>query len=107
MDTFDKKLSRAIEEDPGAGGLSQLKGDVWEQIRKNEDKVTGWALWDITFTPGLKVLSLALILGSALALSQVKFNSATDPDFFDLRYFSQESLATTYLLSDVSQGGMR
>lgn len=104
MDTFDKKVMQSIQEEPNYDSLTAIQDSVWEQIRKKRDNGGKLSWIDIKFTPPLKAVSLALILGSFLALTQLDFREKKQPDLFDLRYFSNQSLATSHLLSYSAEG---
>ncbi|BHH83602.1 hypothetical protein [Desulforhopalus sp. 52FAK] len=104
MDTLDKKIAHSVQQEPSFDALSSLRTDVWEKVRATREK-DGPPNWlDLTLSPGVKVFSLVLILGSCLALSQISFDKGGEPDLFDLRYFSHQSLTTTNLLSLNGQG---
>jgi hypothetical protein len=99
MDKFDEKIADAIQQDPSCDSLDGLSHDVWQKIRGTRAS-EGRGVWlNFTLTPAIKVFSLVLLLGSCLALSQISFNKSIEPDLFDLRYFSYQSLTTTTLLS--------
>ena len=104
MKNFDKKLTKCLQQDPPYECLDQLRSNVWGQIRKKSDNKEEQAWFNLSLTPAVKVFSFVLILGSCLALSQITFNKNLEPDLFDLRYFSHQSLATTNLLSVNIQG---
>lgn len=107
MEKFDEKVTQSIQQDPAYDCLEGLGQNVWKQIRETRE-IQGTGSWfDLTLTPAIKALSLVLFLGSCLALSQISFNTGLNPDLFDLRYFSHQSLATTNLLSVNDQGILR
>ena len=104
MDTLDKKIAHSVQQEPPFDSLSSLRTDVWEEIRFIGEK-QGQQNWlNLSLSPAVKVFSLVLILGSCLALSQISFDKGGEPDLFDLRYFSHQSLTTTNLLSLNGQG---
>ncbi len=104
MDAIDKKLARAIEDEPADACLQGVQADVWGKIRIHREIEQSKSWTRLSFPPAIKVLSLVLILGSCVALSQLSFDRAVEPDLFDLRYFSHQTLATTNLLSLNNQG---
>jgi len=104
MDELDKKIATSVQQEPAFDSLMSLRSDVWQGIRVSRKKQGQHHWTDLAFTPGVKVFSLALIIGSCLALTQISFDSGVEPDLFDLRYFSHQSLATTNLLSLNGQG---
>ncbi|TKB10791.1 hypothetical protein [Desulforhopalus sp. IMCC35007] len=99
MEKFDKKLVRTIQQDPDYTCLDGLGHDVWQSIRGSRGDKNTEAWLNFTLTPAIKAFSLVLLLGASLALSQISFNKSVEPDLFDLRYFSYQSLTTTTLLS--------
>jgi hypothetical protein len=99
MKKFDEKIAGAIEQDPSYDCLDRLGHDVWRKIRNTRANKGPSAWFNFTLTPAMKAFSLILLLGSCLALSQISFNKSVEPDLFDLRYFSYQSLTTTTLLS--------
>ncbi|MFT5698570.1 MAG: hypothetical protein ACI8ZB_001425 [Desulforhopalus sp.] len=104
MKKYEKKITRSIQQDPVYDSLGELRHGVWQRIRDtrvNEDAGT-W--FNFTLTPTIKACSFVLLLGSCLALSQISFEKGIEPDLFDLRYFSHQSLTTTNLLSMNDQG---
>lgn len=104
MEKFDKKVVGSIQQDPSYDCLDGLGHDVWQRIRHTrQNRYTG-AWFNFTLTPAIKAFSLVMFLGSCLALSQISFEKHLEPDLFDLRYFSHQSLATTNLLSINEQG---
>lgn len=106
MDEMNKKLVRAIQDEPSDNSLQGLQRGVWEKIRSSKEVPVRQGWIGLYFPPAIQVLSLVLILGSFLALSQIRFDGGAEPDLFDLRYFSHQSLVTTNLLSLHSQGSL-
>lgn len=104
MDTLDKKITNSVQQEPPFDSLSSLRTDVWEEIRLTREKDGRHFWFDLSLSPAVKAFSLVLILGSCLALSQISFDKGGEPDLFDLRYFSHQSLTTTNLLSLNGQG---
>lgn len=98
------KIASSIQQDPNYDCLDGLSHDVWHRIRntRSNESTGGW--FNLTLTPAIKACSLVLFLGSCLALSQISFEQGLEPDLFDLRYFSHQSLVTTNLLSLNDQG---
>lgn len=104
MEKFDEKIVNAIEQDPSYNSLDGLGHDVWHRIRETRADANTTAWFNFTLSPAIKAFSLVLVLGSCIALSQISFNKRLEPDLFDLRYFSYQSLTTTTLLSMNDQG---
>lgn len=104
MEKFDKKVVSSIQQDPAYDCLGGLSHDVWKRIRHTRENQHTGAWFNFSLTPAIKAFSLVMFLGSCLALSQISFEKAFEPDLFDLRYFSHQSLATTNLLSMNDQG---
>lgn len=104
MDNFDRKLKSSLEQEPSYDNLDCLRQGVWEKVRKTRDISGSKAQFNLTLTPAMKAFSLVLVLGSCFALSQISFDKGVEPDLFDLRYFSHQSLATTNLLTLNAQG---
>ena len=104
MEKFDKKVVNSIQLDPAYDCLSGLGQDVWQKIRHTRENQSTGGWFNFTLTPAIKAFSLVLVLGSCLALTQISFEKGFEPDLFDLRYFSHQSLATTNLLSMNDQG---
>jgi hypothetical protein len=104
MEKFDEKIVSAIKQDPSYNSLDGLSHDVWHRIRDTRADVNTGAWFNFTLSPAMKAFSLVLVLGSCIALSQISLNKRLEPDLFDLRYFSYQSLTTTTLLSMNDQG---
>ena len=104
MGKIDKKVVSSIQQDPAYDCLDGLGQDVRQKIRHTRENQYPGAWFNFTLTPAIKAFSLVLFLGSCLALSQISFEKGFEPDLFDLRYFSHQSLATTSLLSMNDQG---
>jgi len=104
MEKYEKKITRSIQQDPACDCLGGLSHNVWQKIRDTKVKQEAGAWLNFTLTPAIKAFSLVLFLGSCLALSQISFKKGLEPDLFDLRYFSHQSLATTNLLSMNDRG---
>ncbi len=104
MEKFDQKIMSSLQQDPDYECLDRLGHDVWQRIRHTTENENTVAWFNFTLTPAIKAFSLALVLGSCLALTQISFEKGFEPDLFDLRYFSHQSLATTNLLSMNNQG---
>lgn len=104
MEKLDKKIARSIQQDPAYDCLNEFGPRVWQRIRDTRADQGAWTWFNFPLTPAIKAFSLVLFLGACLALSQISFNQALEPDLFDLRYFSHQSLATTHLLSSNDQG---
>lgn len=104
MEKSDKKIVNSIQQDPAYDCLDGLSQDVWQKIRHTRGNQNTGAWFNFTLTPAIKTFSLVLVLGSCLALTQISFEKGFEPDLFDLRYFSHQSLATTNLLSMNDQG---
>ncbi|PHR30221.1 MAG: hypothetical protein COA36_02220 [Desulfotalea sp.] len=104
MQKYDKKIESCIQQDPAYDCLDKLGPVVWKKIRAAEARPDPQVWFNLTLTPAIKALSLALLIGSCLALTQVSFERGLEPDLFDLHYFSHQSLATTNLLSSNIQG---
>ena len=104
MEKINEKIAQAIQQDPVYDCLDRLGHDVWHRIRHTRETQgdSGW--FNFTLTPAIKAFSLVLLVGSCLALSQISFDKGVEPDLFDLRYFSHQSLTTTHLLSINNQG---
>ncbi|MFT5728220.1 MAG: hypothetical protein ACI8PB_002372 [Desulforhopalus sp.] len=104
MGKIDKKVVSSIQQDPAYDCLDGLGQDVWQKIRHTRESQYTGAWFNFALTPAIKAFSLVLVVGSCLALTQISFEKGFEPDLFDLRYFSHQSLATTNLLSMNDQG---
>lgn len=104
MENFDKNLKFSLEQEPSYENLDGLRQSVWKKVGETRGISDSKAWFNLTLTPAMKAFSLVLVLGSCLALSQISFDKGLEPDLFDLRYFSHQSLATTNLLSLNTQG---
>ena len=104
MDTLNKKITTSVQQEPPFDSLVSLRSDVWQEIRVTREKNERHNWLDLSLSPAAKVFSLVLILGSCFALTQISFNNGAEPDLFDLRYFSHQSLTTTNLLSLSGEG---
>jgi hypothetical protein len=104
MEKFDEKVVNSLQQDPAYDCLDGLSQDVWQSIRHTRENQNTGAWFNFTLTPAIKAFSLILVLGSCLTLTQISFEKGFEPDLFDLRYFSHQSLATTNLLSMNDQG---